>query len=56
MAKVVGNKICVTAYVTPETYEEIDRCRGSLKMGTYAAMVLEELFNPEGGTITCPTR
>ena len=48
--KVVGNKIAVTVYVTPDTYEELDRGRGTLKMGTYTAMVLEELFTPEIAT------
>ncbi|MDD3041177.1 hypothetical protein [Bacteroides sp.] len=54
--KATKNKIAVTVYVTPDTYDEIDRGRGVLKMGTYTAMVLEELFNPEGGITKCPTR
>jgi len=45
--KATGNKIQLLIYVTPETYEEIDRRRGTLKKSTYACMVLEELFNPE---------
>jgi len=49
-AKATGKKIQLLIYVTPETYEEIDRRRGTLKKSTYACMVLEELFNPEIAT------
>jgi hypothetical protein len=44
MVKAVGNKISVTIYVKPETFEEMDRSRGSLKMSAYTAMVLDEVF------------
>jgi hypothetical protein len=53
---VTRNKLAMMIYITPETYEEIDRNRGTLKKATFTAMVLEELFNPEGGITKCPTR
>ena len=56
VVKATKNKIAVVAYVTPETYEEMMKGKGSLKTGTYAAMVLEELFNPNGVKTVCPVR
>ena len=32
------------------------KIRQKLKTGTYAAMVLEELFNPNGVKTVCPVR
>jgi hypothetical protein len=44
VVKATKNKIAVVAYVTPETYDGIAKGKGSLKIGTYTAMILEELF------------
>ncbi|HOW15050.1 hypothetical protein [Methanosarcina sp.] len=51
--KATKEKIALMVYVTPETYEEIDRNRGTLKKSTYTAMVLEEIFNPEKAVKLC---
>ncbi len=53
MAKIVGNKISIAVYVKPETFEELDRNRGSLKMSAYTAMVLDEVFGT-GGMVSNP--